>query len=336
MKIPVKNLLLVIINVFICIAVAGCMKINNTEYTEDVSEEQKDMELYSYKMEFHKYPEIAELIEIIKTNAKIKKDFIEKDQKDIEFKEYNTLDNDFIRLSCCEDNIEQITFCTEKRSETLYDIEYQEEDYWDNSIAKKFSVDSGIASCNKLLDDLKISDNVIRYDFDKWHAIDENTYVFRAGIKINNYDMLNFGAKTSKLDAYSIVPGIFVIAGRDGIEAFDIMEIKDILSVDKIDYKFDSDKAKLKIDKLCKSLSAADEDWEHEYSVGEGKLAYITTPYDVKIVNDTGFMVKDEYRMYWKYDIQLNSTGKDEFEGQDYASSITAFVDVETGEVSYR
>lgn len=47
-------------------------------------------------------------------------------------------------------------------------------------------------------------------------------------------------------------------------------------------------------------------------------------------------LVKDEYRMYWKYDIQLNSTGKNEFEGQDYASSITAFVDVETGEVSYR
>ncbi len=37
MKIPVKNLLLVIINVFICIAVVGCMKINNTEYTEDYS-----------------------------------------------------------------------------------------------------------------------------------------------------------------------------------------------------------------------------------------------------------------------------------------------------------
>ena len=36
------------------------MKINNTEYTEDVSEKQKDMELYSYKMEFHKYHEIAE------------------------------------------------------------------------------------------------------------------------------------------------------------------------------------------------------------------------------------------------------------------------------------
>ena len=336
MKILKKNLLLVIINIFICIAVVGCMKINNTEYTEDVSEEQNDMELYSYKMEFHKYPEIAELIEIIKTNAKIKKDFIEKDQKDIEFKEYDTSDNDFIRLSYCEDNIEQITFCTEKRSETLYDIEYQEEDYWDNSIAKKFSVDSGIASCNKLLDDLKISDNVIRYDFDKWHAIDENTYVFRAGIKINNYDMLNFGAKTSKLDAYSISPGIFVIVGGDGIEAFDITEIKDILSTDKIDYKFDSEKAKLKVDKLCKSLSAADEDWECEYSVGDGELVYITTPYDVKIINDTGFLVKDEYRMYWKYDIQLNNTGKDEFEGQDYTSFITAFVDVETGEVSYR
>ena len=71
-----KKLLFFIINIFICIAVVGCMKINNTEYTEDVSEKQNDMELYSYKMEFHKYPEIAELIEIIKTNAKIKKDFI--------------------------------------------------------------------------------------------------------------------------------------------------------------------------------------------------------------------------------------------------------------------